>query len=569
MKTTKSVLMVVFFTSIFFYCNKPSRQDCPESQVTISGVVTDVKGVPLENVTLASQGKVVQSDKTGGFKLECLTPGDRIVLNVSKFGYGFVSKIYRGNAEGVKISLAKANTQTIDLGNLESDSIVIVDMNPDISSPLSSSYSSSNPLADLPFVFNERGELVGFEMPSSLQATYSGLSLFTPPVLGATVIIPKNGLEINDDNDEVDVSIQTIDLYSPDGMPGDYSVQMQDGRTGFMRSFGAVNFEILQNGKDVRLKPKFEAKIIIPVDTLSILTKQKLPDTIPFLVYDQTTGRWKTEGIAKLDKGKMCYVATTSHFSSFNMDMVFGDESTCYKICNTITSIPFGDLRAEISVSDPSKTKQNLMFDIGCSTPGNCSTGSAHGIVNLSPFEPVGLRIFNTNPSTTLVSSYVFVAGDKKTGAKDCTNSFDLCDGPVAITNVLNQKYFKTGGDGMCRPLLAVPVKSSVSNSSPLTFKLAWLYDNDFAVTTDQASFEVEVSMTDSDGGFSSISTIPLTANRLHNFVYSTTFAEGTYYFRVVEGASNNSNWVCITVDSMGTSSMCTSVNQPTPTDCM
>lgn len=565
MKTTIIILLAVF---IIYSCRN-RKEPCSEESLSISGVVLDTKGKPIDDAELSTQGRVFVTDKNGEFFMDCLKPESRIVVNVTKFGFGFTSKIYQGSAAGVVITLARATIKTINLNDVEGDSIVIEERNPDIQGPISSKYGVSNPLADIPFVYNEVGKLIGFEMPGSLQSIYNAISNFAPPVLGARVIIPKEGLDVNPDDRSVEASIQTIDIYSPDGMPGDFTVQLTDGGTGFMRSFGAVNFDIFSRKKPIGLKPKYRAKIVIPVDTLSILTKQNLPDEIPFLIYDAAIGRWQEEGKARLDRKTMMYSAYTTHFSSFNMDMVFGDASSCYQICNTISSIPFSDLRAEISVSDPGKTKTNLLFDSGCPLPGNCAPGSAHGIVNLRPFEPVGLRIFNANPTPTLVSSYVFITGDAITGTKDCSNSFNPCAGPVQIVDALDQSYTKSDKSGMCRPLLAIPLKTSLTNTNPLTIKLAWLYDSDFSVVTDQTTYIAQVSTIDSESGFVNFASIALTPNRLHNAVYSlSTFTAGTYYFRVLEAGSNSSNWVCITIDSMGTVSSCTSGN-PDPPDCM
>jgi hypothetical protein len=317
-----------------------------------------------------------------------------------------------------------------------------------------------------------------------------------------------------------------------------------------MKSFGAMNIEIKQNGKPVKLKKGVKARITIPVDTISILTKETIGRTIPFLTYNTTTGIWEQEGTAILNATKTAYEGWTTHFSSFNMDQNFSNPS-CYKICNTIS---LANLKIEISA--PYYHLFNVSHDC---TSGTCpGSGSAHAISNIDPYSAVGIKMLDyTNAANpTVVSTYVFVAGDTKPAP---TCPYDNCTGTVIVADTVARNFVATNKLSMCNIQLASPQRKTSGSAGPFPIRLAWLYDDDFAATAAAVrTFDIESSTNGTTGwavmaGGTNLSS----AFELVHHFDPAALAAGTYFFRVIRkvggvASGNYSNRVGITIDNFG-----------------
>lgn len=544
------ILLLILLLGYFKYC-KPTP---PVTTLSFSGTVVDTKGNILDSVSVELQGNVATSDKEGNFKIDVKQKDPRYVLSFVKKGYGLVSRIFLDTASNLRIKLTKATMIKVDINTVVGDSIIVTDVNAVFSTPLSAQNPAPvNPLAEVPFVYDGDGRLIGFEMPPTIAATYAAVNNFRPPVRGARIAIPKKGLALAANNTQVEIAVQTIDLYSPDGMPGDYSVRIERERRGAMKTYGAANIDIYQGDKLVQLQKGFEAKISIPVDTLSILTNEKLNDEIPLLIYDKTTGDWHQEGVAKLDKRSMEYVGAVSHFSTFNMDMVFTNQA-CYKICNTISAATFPNQQMEISI--PSKMKLLPVGPSACAGNGGCTTGSAYAIINLERFTPVGIRMFN---NTTLLSTNVFVAGD---AAANQNCDYNSCSGPVVVTST-DPKFVFTSNAGMCRSKLAIPqIVSRNMGASTGRIKLSWIYKNNFT-TPAATAFTVEAAPDDSFSIGVVATAVAASTNLLHTVEIDKPY--GTYYFRIT--GADISNVVCIVFDATTQDLSCNNT-APIPADC-
>ena len=539
-------LLIILAIVFVFSLNNCSdgRKGTEDVKVVFSGRITNSQGIPLDSVKVELQGGYIFTDKEGNFKIGAKRDTLRFVLNATRNGYGFVSKIYSQAQANIKISMARATEKQIDIRRIEGEVIRVVDRNPEMTTPPGANVATANPLSSIPFVYNATGQLIDFKMPAAIENNYQAMNNFRPPVVGAQVEIPKNGLELNGDNTLIDVSIQTIDLYSGDGMPGNNTVRLGNSYSGFIKSFGAMNFDITQNGKPVKLKKGIKARITIPVDTISILTKESLNPTIPFLTYNRSTGIWEQEGTAILNKSKSAYEGWTTHFSTFNMDMTFGSGSTCYKICNTLSSTTYPDQKIEISAP------YYHFFNMGTAVC-ECSPGvGAHAIINMGPFSPCGVRVFN---GTTLLSTYAFIAGD---AASLGACPYDGCGGSVDITDVLHQEYVSSNKLGMCHIQLAFPQRTTSGANSSYPIRLTWLYEQTFSATTTGVRFKIESSTDNATwnavtNGISYTSTSEL----VHHFDTDSVSASSTTYYRislVTGGDGNPSNTVCITIDTFG-----------------
>lgn len=98
----------------------------------------------------------------------------------------------------------------------------------------------TSPLDTIPFVYNEKGELIGFTRPPSLRNAQKAIADYQPPVLGARIEIPAGSLVFEGSerqpDGEMDISLNTVDIYSSDGMPGDGHGGLRRKRSGLYDS---------------------------------------------------------------------------------------------------------------------------------------------------------------------------------------------------------------------------------------------------------------------------------------------------------------------------------------------
>jgi mono/diheme cytochrome c family protein len=125
------------------------------------------------------------------------------------------------------------------------------------------------------------------------------------------------------------LSISSVDLLSPQQMPGDDSVVPKSGGGGYIESFGAGSLDMPAGFK---LKPGATAKVTIPVDRSQLAGT--LAPTVPLLSYDETKGLWMEEGTLSLTTvgGVKSYVGDVKHFSAFNADSVKTTDSACLRV---------------------------------------------------------------------------------------------------------------------------------------------------------------------------------------------------------------------------------------------
>src|SRR5690349_19098836 len=294
-------------------------QSCCTSPYHFSGKILNKNGDGIEEAVVKVGKREVSTSADGAFKI-CVDRAERYILDVSNLKYGSVSKVYSDTASNIVITLSRATVVTVD----PNTDIVVEDVNPDVSTPAGTSATATTPLDTIPFVYDARGRLVGFSMPDALKATVQGVSQFQQPQRGARISIPARSLVMEGTQryaeDSIEVSVNTIYLYSPDGMPGDNTVDLGGGKRGYMVSYGATNIEASVDGKPLQLGEGKTATLTIPIDTLSILSKADIPDEIPFLTYNKTTGLWEQSGTARLNSERTAYTKTVNHFSTFNLD---------------------------------------------------------------------------------------------------------------------------------------------------------------------------------------------------------------------------------------------------------
>jgi hypothetical protein len=306
-----------------------------DGRIRFSGKVDGTDTPAIADAEVEVNGKTTRTDAQGLFNF-AVEDAKRFVLNIRKPGYGLVSKIYddsmvSGNWTMTKASTTRVNprnkftvTEERDRRNCPGPEANTLDWGRFQQKGLQPQWQDGKGNIIQP---PKRG-LIESLLPR--QTTYKGNTPKCGP--GAKVQIPAGALE--DKNrvaatGPVDVSIATIDLRSPQQMPGDYTVITSGGQTRVMESYGAVSIDITGGGKRLNLKPGATAVVTIPVDQAQKDAGGAPPSSIPILFYNERKGVWEEEGTANLVGGN--YVATVRHFSNINTDLIKTNQS-CVRI---------------------------------------------------------------------------------------------------------------------------------------------------------------------------------------------------------------------------------------------
>jgi hypothetical protein len=311
--------------------------------VAFSGVVAGTDGKLLDGAQVEINGKPESTDKAGRF-LIYVPSTDRYVFNIRKSGYGFYSKIYDRSVAGGRWTLVKATTSTFS----PNSKIVIQDKRDERNCPGPETdridwkknrevWWQDGKGNNIPPPFDNKDDRYrkgSALMPWRDRPRGQGCG----PGLG--LLIPANALETESGGaptGQVEVTISTVDLDTPEQMPGDDGVQRPGGDIGWMQSYGAGSVELRDtgSGQRLRLKSGFEADVTIPVDRSQLAVGAPIPNELPLLFYDEQQGLWREEGILRADPAKRNYVAKVKHLSSLNTDVVFTNPS-CVRVESTI-----------------------------------------------------------------------------------------------------------------------------------------------------------------------------------------------------------------------------------------
>lgn len=484
-------------------------QSCCSSGLHFKGRIVDAEGNGISEAAISVGDKKDKSGKNGGFEI-CVERSGRYVVNVTKLGYGFASKIYHDTTGTALIRLARATVKTFG----EGQDIVVQDMRPEMSSPLA---RVASPLDTIPFVYNGKGELIGFTRPKELSDARKSLTNYQPQTLGARIEIPANSFVIegtlNQPNGNIEISLNTVDLYSSDGMPGDYTARREKDRDqGFMVPFGAANIEAFANGKSLQLKPNSKATLTIPIDTLSIITGAEVPALIPLMVYDRKSGLWNIEGTASLNAEKTAYTTEISHFSTYNMDL-FKSAPSCIQICKELAA----GATLTITATDGTKTTTRTMpTDPSACASGRCivfgPTSETAGIINM-PNNTNAELVVASGGST--VATYIINSGPQPGGFSSPADyqkcDFDACAGPFYITDnrcwEIKDAVAPFNVTGMSGPVMTF--KQNTATSTDIDFTWIFVQNTSGGVITNNANtyFEVEYQTLSSSTSFTSLGT--------------------------------------------------------------
>jgi len=345
MNYVRGIILLVLFAGLLSGCSS-CRFVCERPQPPMfSGQVVSNFGKALSDASIDVNGITATTDQEGFFRLTDVPLAPRYVTTIRKVGYATLSKVSTREIEGKRWTLTQATVVTVDptKPNDPSGRIVVRDV-----------LSQSGCLGTrIPSAWETLEIINGPHTPALIEALNAA---YTPAQCssGISVAILPNTLVDAAGNapvGPVDVSLATVDVWSPDAMPGDFTVLLQDGRkveddlerrrnettggkaftnatpVGFMQTFGAGFVTISSGEKTYQPKPGTTTKLVIPIDPTQLKRLQPIDQppssTIPLLVYDELNAIWVKDGTATLNASKNAYEADLGHFSAFNMDVVF------------------------------------------------------------------------------------------------------------------------------------------------------------------------------------------------------------------------------------------------------
>jgi hypothetical protein len=368
--------------------------------VPFTGFVVTPTGAPVVNASIDIVGNPVLNTDTNGRFQANVKEANRYVLNIRKEGFALNSRVYDRAITGGRWILRPAQVVTID----PTRDVNLTHRRGERDCPGPDSVHAGLGVAGnsltIPQWQDGKGNVMdppsGWDGPRSmaqLNVSYNRSSqrehppAFLPRELklpgcgpGISVEIPANSILDPSGNPAIapiKVAISTIDLFSPQQMPGDDSVVPLGGGGAFLQSFGAGSLDLPSGFK---LKSGALAKITIPVDRARLMGGSR-PPTVPLLFYDEQKGLWLEEDILTLStiNGVQAYVGKVKHFTTYNADTTFTN-AACLRV---------------FSPTLPSQYNLEVMSPYADGTPHYKN----YPIDNTSPYEHV---IYNITPNANM-----------------------------------------------------------------------------------------------------------------------------------------------------------------------
>lgn len=425
---------------LFLSSCKPDDDKARNPQVFTGKVVTfqDGKevGLPEAKVEIGRFKATTKSDGTFSIQTDSAT---RYVVNIRKEGFALNSRIQSFATSGDTYYLYPATVVSIDPS--AGDVTVTDKRSKDRPGPPSRSAEwSKYPLSQVPFVYKD-GKLIDFGFSPELQAAMDYANK-REPGSGASVTIKKNSLVSSSGKNpsgKINVAISTIDLFSQDGMPGDFSIasseKSREQQPGYMISSGAVSIDIYDAKESYQLAKNQNAVITVPVDPSQLLSKGSVEPTIDLFYYDEKKGSWIKDGVAKLNDDGTAYVGTVKHFSTFNMDIEKTDPSCLsFRYAGT-TPMATYKVQALIPKAGSIIPKLRTVTEPAtAASAGSClfnNGTSRHMLYNLPQATEMALVYFDA--ANVPLSINVLTSGSKYTvlpncAAGDCAGAGAACD---------------------------------------------------------------------------------------------------------------------------------------------
>lgn len=312
------------------------------SGVRFSGHVgaTDAPVVAGAEVQIGSRNTTTNA--AGYFSLVVPESG-KYVLNIRKHGYQLLSKVYDNSVLGGHWQLTRATITTVDP-----------------TQPID--LTNTREPGDCPGALGGRQRQ---KLPNAKGGCGPGIH----------VQIPANGL-VDENGDKpagnVEIALATVDVQSPDGMPGDYTVVTGGGDVRAMETFGAGSVEISGGGHTYNLAPGASGEVTIPIPASQLLPPTSVPLNVALLFYDAVQGVWREDGTAH--RVGNAYTGTVSHFSTINMDLVKQNQScvrvdavgmrSSFDLQVTVPSTGTGPATVKTQTIDNSQKRFHAVFNL-------------------------------------------------------------------------------------------------------------------------------------------------------------------------------------------------------------
>jgi Carboxypeptidase regulatory-like domain len=544
---------LVFVGLLFFSsCKKDPCADGVCSQ--FQGCVTDQDGKPIPGADVSIKSASVKTDEKGCYAISFdeEKPAGDYVITIRKEKFATASQVAFGPGKGRQHILYPASvfdvdpTKPIDLTDTES-------------TKRKGSFSaqadwSANPLGQVPMVY-KNGKLVSLDFTPEMSNAFEYSKSRKQAGSGIRVSIPANSISTSGGtapSGNVSVSLSTIDLFSFDAMPGDFTVSPEGQQQGrYMISYGAGAIEIYDSKNRYNLKKGSKAKIAIPVDPAHLALKDSIPENIPIFYFNEETGKWISDGMAKLSPTGDIYIGELSHFSTFNMD-VEKTNPACFAFrYNSVGASTFPTYKVEVLVPNGGMTiqRQATVIDQGnypdkCLQDGN-NTG-LHMLYNLPADQDICMIMLDTNnnPINIMVEKTGATYGAVKPSCTTpdcitCNPTQDQCDdeaGPCAAYTGCGRHYFqKPSGD-------FIVAAEGISSTS---VKVKWVYVGSVASPTFTV-WEADDSMglcADVALKMVTVTSLPLTTNPAIKVFEATVtgLASGNHWFKIKESGGAES----------------------------
>lgn len=430
------------------YATSSMKLTVDRSGLVFSGTVSGTDSPAIAGAEIDVNGKAAVTDSRGFFRVQ-VQDRKRFVMTIRKAGYAFSSNVYYDAVVGGRWKLTRAQvirvdpTKPIDIQHEKRSS-------EECSGPPSErlDWKQFRTLA-VPQYQDGRGNIRPIPKEAPRLPGIPGRDKPTPRECGRGVRlkIPANSLVDASGRapaGAVDIQLSTVDLQTPDQMPGNYTVVLADQQTRAMQSYGAGMIEISAGGTKYNLRSGEKATLILPVDRGQVQSGGTLPQTIPLLTYDEARGVWLEAGSATLQTvdGAPAYVGEVTHFTAYNSDLIKTDQA-CLAVQNQDMPSTY-DLEVTIPQTGGAAPVKRLFPSVAGGT-------SEFAILNLpkdTNIVLVPIRTTDPDPNKNNLPMGVFVVN---TGAPQ-NPSFPTVPGGFANEPVGPPYYHETAGtpDGAC-----------------------------------------------------------------------------------------------------------------------
>jgi hypothetical protein len=260
----------------------------------------------------ATKPKKVVIDINEGQFSSVVPAGKKFIVNVHAPKYGLVSKVFYDGIPNRTYEL-QAATET----SMTNSNGATVTAPPSCSGSLSARADwDTDPMKSIPIRLNSQGKIAGFGRKQELKDAYAYHASLQPCSSPVQVQIPPNSFNGGTD---LTVAMTQIDVFSPDGMPGDFGFN-NNGKRGMMESLAAFSIRAYDSEREYNLNGQTKVQAILP---LKFFSKDTLdfPKEIPLFYYNEETGEWNGTETANYDTSLKAFVVYLPHFSAINFDL--------------------------------------------------------------------------------------------------------------------------------------------------------------------------------------------------------------------------------------------------------